>query len=334
MLCVVPLLRALRTAFPSAKIVLMTSLVNHEVMRGNRYLDDVMLYDKRELLSRWGLRISAIRTFVKDLQERRFDMTIVPATVSMSFTSDLLALLSGAPVRIGAASLNGRENPSAYVYTRAVELDWRECEDRHQTLRNFDCARDLGMPAPELFSEMTLSPMEQEEGRRFAEPLRTGKECLVVAIHPGAGKVPNRWPADRFAAVARTLGKRHETALLVTAGPMDDDPLEYLRNCLDVPCYVIQNQPIRRVASILANADLLISNDTGIMHVGAAVGTPVVSLFGPTDPRQWAPVGARHRWLRGDEGDITNISVDAVLNAAEEVLSMVSKNGGRYDEAS
>jgi ADP-heptose:LPS heptosyltransferase len=89
---------------------------------------------------------------------------------------------------------------------------------------------------------------------------------------------------------------------------------------LRVPYKLLRNQYIRSIASIIQNADLLISNDTGIMHVGAAVETPVLSLFGPTDPEQWAPTGVRNRSLRGEGGDISMIPTQAVLDAAREML--------------
>ncbi|RPH35250.1 hypothetical protein EHM92_06495, partial [bacterium] len=85
----------------------MASPVNVDVMRNNRYLDEVILYDKREFLDHGRLRPVSLLRFIRELRARRFTIAIVPATVSMSFTSDLLAYASGAHCRIGAGSLNG-----------------------------------------------------------------------------------------------------------------------------------------------------------------------------------------------------------------------------------
>ena len=69
--------------------------------------------------------------------------------------------------------------------------------------------------------------------------------------------------------------------------------------------------------------DLVVSNDTGIMHVAAAAGAPVLSLFGPTDPKQWAPIGEFHRFIVGEGGRIDRISLESVLEAAREILASV-----------
>jgi ADP-heptose:LPS heptosyltransferase len=85
----------------------------------------------------------------------------------------------------------------------------------------------------------------------------------------------------------------------------------------------VANKSIREVAAILSLARLVISNDTGIMHVAAAVGTPVLSLFGPTDPEQWAPIGTKHRYIVGKGGDIETIPVEEVLTVAREMLGKI-----------
>jgi ADP-heptose:LPS heptosyltransferase len=92
-------------------------------------------------------------------------------------------------------------------------------------------------------------------------------------------------------------------------------------DALGVPHMVLDRRPIRQVAAVLAHADLLLSNDTGIMHVGAAVGVPVLSLFGPTPALQWAPAGPEHRSLQGEGGNIETISVAAVVEAGTAMLS-------------
>jgi ADP-heptose:LPS heptosyltransferase len=101
---------------------------------------------------------------------------------------------------------------------------------------------------------------------------------------------------------------------------MDEGPVNAMRGALKSHCEVIENQPIRRVAALLQHVDLVVSNDTGIMHVAAAVGTPVLSLFGPTDPAQWAPVGPPHRYIRGVNNDIETISCEQVVTAAQDIL--------------
>jgi heptosyltransferase III len=319
MLCVVPLLRALRNTYRSARIVLIASPVNYAVMRHHRLLDDVVNFDKREFLKDGRLHLLRLREFVRSLRRNDFDMTIVPSTVSMSMTSDLLAYLSGAACRVGPGSLNGRKNKGRFFYTERVDLDWGNAPGRHQTLRNLDVVRDLSLETPDLTLELTLLPEERERGAAEYAKVRAGARS-VIAFHPGAGKVPNRWPTESFRRVIEALCESEQAKIVVVRGPMDDEPVEALVRSLHVPYYLIENRSIREVASFLASVDLLVSNDTGVMHVGAAAGTAVLSLFGPTDPLQWAPQGPGNRCLRGASGDIAAIRVESVIALAREML--------------
>ena len=319
MLCVVPLLRSLRSRFPNCQIGLIASPVNVDVMANNAYVDRVINFDKREFLGKHSLKLQRLIAFIRQLRDSGFDLVIVPSTVSTSFTSDLLAFLSGARYRIGAGGIDGLENPSSFFFNIPVHLDWRSTPHRHQTLRNLDIATSLSLEIDVLSSEITLTRQERERAKAVAGRTK-GEKSTIVALHPGAGKTPNRWPAERFAAVANSLHQSVNAAVLITAGPMDGEPVAALKTGINGPCDLIDNKPIREVAAILSHVDLVISNDTGIMHVAGAVGTPVLSLFGPTDPEQWAPKGPRHRFIRGNKGEIDAISVEEVFRNAQEML--------------
>jgi ADP-heptose:LPS heptosyltransferase len=319
MLCVVPLLRALRSHYPGARITLLASPVNVEPMQSNRYVDDVLNFDKRQFMG--GEKGSLLRFpgYVCSLRRRRFDIAVVPSTVSTSFTSDLLAYLCGAPVRIGAGSIQGIPNPSSFFFTIPRDLDWRGLEGYHQVRRNMDIWPVDVSRGTDISIEITLREDEIDRGKSFLRKLSHGAPRVII-YHPGAGKVPNRWPADRFARLADELSGGCPAYSVITSGPMDDEPVLRMTEALHTPYEVLKNQPIREIASALRFADLLVTNDTGIMHIGAGVGTPVLSLFGPTDPGEWAPTGTRHRCIRGEGGVTANIPYEAVLKAAHEML--------------
>jgi heptosyltransferase-2 len=232
----------------------------------------------------------------------------------------MLAYLSGAAIRIGASELDGRANPSAFFFNVPVKLDWRNDPHRAQTLRNLDIAQPLSLDAHNLSSEITLNDSEVRESREFILRLR-GKGKISIGLHPGAGKVPNRWAAESFAELANILATELNASIVLTAGPMDDEPLKTVTKRLIVPYELIQNKPIRYVASIILHLNLFVTNDTGLMHVAGATGAPVLSLFGPTDPMQWAPCGTRNRYIVGREGKISSVSVREVLDTAKAMLS-------------
>jgi len=138
MLCAVPLLRALRLRYPDSRISLLASPVNYAPMLGNRYVDEVINFDKREFVGKEGGSLFHFPGYVRRLRKKKFDIAVVPSTVSTSFTSDLLAFLSGAPIRIGAGSIQGIPNPSGFFFTHPRDLDWRGKKGYHQVRRNMD----------------------------------------------------------------------------------------------------------------------------------------------------------------------------------------------------
>jgi len=297
----------------------MASPVNEEIMLRNRSLDEVLVFKKERYLRRWGLRIGNAVKDLREIRSRKYELAVVPSTVSTSLTSDFLAYLSGARFRIGARSLDGEKNPSGFLFTQPVDLDWRELPERHQTLRNADIMGSYTYLPEDLSHEITLGEEEERWGRNQVAEWKGGMR-KAIAIHPGAGKVCNRWPSERFAEVAEMLSREFEALVVITAGPMDDEEVELVENASSVNIQVVHNKPIRRVASILKYMDLVVSNDTGIMHVAAGVGTPVLSLFGPTDPRQWAPLGEIHRYIKSETSDMGEISVSHVMRIAREML--------------
>jgi ADP-heptose:LPS heptosyltransferase len=220
-------------------------------------------------------------------------------------------------------SLEGRENPAGFLFNMARDLDWSADPRRHQTLRNADIMGGM-IPSPQdLHCELTLTAEELERGRQWVTERSSGT-AKRVAFHPGAGKPPNRWPVEKFAALGNVLRNSRGVDLFVTEGPMDHEVSQALVSTLNDRAELIAGKGIREVASILSTMHLVVSNDTGVMHVAAAVGVPVVSLFGPTDPYQWAPVTPGNRWIKSRGEDISEISVEAVVAACEDLLGGIS----------
>ncbi len=326
MLCAVPLLRALRAAWPTAHIALLARPLNGEILTGATWLDEVIVYDKKAVFR----GILPLLRFRRDLKSRRFDLVLVPSPVAMSVTSDMLAWISGARHRIGPASLQGKKNLTHYLFTIRQPLDWREDETVHQTQRNLDIAASLHVTPPSLELALGLSEQEIVAGREFLE-VRRGSAPFVIGFHPGAAKIPNRWDALRFAEIANRCAEILGAAILITAGPNDEEPLREMT--LNVPndCIILQNEPIRFVASVVRHCDLFVTNDTGIMHVAAAAGAPTLSLFGPTDPLQWAPLGTSHRFILGKGGAMEAISVEKVWSVLNEMLVLLQLSQPEMD---
>jgi heptosyltransferase-2 len=315
MLCAVPLLRALRQKFPSAEITLITSPVNYEVMKDNPYIDEILNFNKVEFLK----SPKKFFDFIKKIKSG-FDIAIVPSTVSISTTSNLIAYISKARIRIGPKSIDDRENPTSFLFNYQVILDWRNEHMKHQTERNLDIVRPFGIETEDLSYVIPSFDEDKEFARKFLKERE--KFNFVIGYHPGAGKPPNRWDALKFAELAIKLAEKFNALTLITAGPMDDEPVKKMIDKIEgkLKYLVLKNEKISRIVAVIESIDLFITNDTGIMHVAGATQTPVISLFGPTNPYQWSPLNKDKFFIWSKTGNINDITVEQVYNLAKEIL--------------
>lgn len=125
-----------------------------------------------------------------------------------------------------------------------------------------------------------------------------------LVLHPGSGGKPKRWPAERFAALARRA-----SSPLIFLGPAEDD-LAHMFDGLPVA----RDLPLARVSAILAKARTFVGNDSGVSHLASWL-CPTLALFGPTDPKVWAPAGPMARVLAAPKGNLAQLSVDEVSGA-------------------
>jgi hypothetical protein len=159
-------------------------------------------------------------------------------------------------------------------------------------------------PPPLVFSE--------DERRRARE--RTG-DLLdgFLALHPGSGSPGKNWPVERFVELARRLSGARPCVLV--QGPAEE------RTAVPPGVIVARDWPLRLLGATLARAGLFVGNDSGVAHLAAASGAPTLTLFGPTDPLLWAPVGPSVAALRAPGGVLSGLTVDAVVAAASSLSS-------------
>jgi len=137
----------------------------------------------------------------------------------------------------------------------------------------------------------------------------------LIAIHPGSGSETKNWPPERFVALMRELLRSDEKRrLLLVGGEADEKQVAQLAAAVpDEKVRVSKNLPLTRLASLLQNCGLFIGHDSGISHLAAAVGTPCLLLFGPTDPAIWAPANPQVRVLRSSSRTMNGIGLSDVI---------------------
>jgi heptosyltransferase-2 len=140
-----------------------------------------------------------------------------------------------------------------------------------------------------------------------------------VIVHPGSGGRRKCWPAERFLGLIQGLSKAGHSVLALH-GPAEQDLVPTLRSELPSRSVLLPSPELPRLAALLSLGRLFVGNDAGPGHIAAAVGTPTLTLFGPTDPRVWAPRSDSAEWLRAPDGRLAELAVDAVLDRALEML--------------
>ena len=161
----------------------------------------------------------------------------------------------------------------------------------------------------------------RDEDRAYADLFwrRSRLQPPVVALHPGSGGRRKCWPLPRFLALADQL-QRRGCRILVLHGEAEADIAAVLQERLPPNCHLLQPPRLLDLAGLMERADLFIGNDAGPGHVAAAVGTPTISIFGPTDPRIWAPRSPSARILQAPGGLLKELSIDAVLEESTRRL--------------
>ncbi len=224
-----------------------------------------------------------------EIRKHSFDCGVL---LTNSFGSALLFALARIPSRWGY-SRNGRR----FLLTRSVPFPPPQPR-RHQLEFYRDFTSALGFPSPSSDLHLTVHPEEKVQARRFLSQRGIDWEKPIVILNPGAYYGPaKRWPPEYYARLSDRLQTK---AQVVVTGSAAEKPLaEEIRDSMSQPPVVITGETdIRSLAGILSLADLCISNDSGPMHLANAVKTPVVALFGPTDPEVTRPFQPPSRFIQ------------------------------------
>lgn len=307
-----PVLRALREHFPAAHIALLVRNYTKAVALHNQYIDELIVF--QEVGHNWTFALAKI--FLKQVFRRR-DLTIVLNTVSHSVTSDLFALFSRAPFILGSSHVTFPGCKRNFLYN--LLAPYRE-EIRNQSQRNMDVVRYLGIDTADAGEHITLLEAERKWAQSTLVDAGINPNDLIIGVHPGAGKLGNRWRLENFALVANELHRNLHAKIVINHGPNETLLADMLIDCLQFQPVTFGKLALRELAAIISKYDIFICNDTGVLHVAAAVKTPLVAIFGPTESREWKPIGDKFLAIQAADGRCDSVSARDVLAAVEMLL--------------
>lgn len=313
LLASVSLFRAIKESFPSSHLTLIASVENHYAVIKNEFIDELVIYDRKKILCLTYL------VQISKILRKDYDLVIVPATVAVSLTSCLFAAFSKAKIKIGPGFLNGCKNDLAYVFHHRINLDWRKCPDAHVSDFILDIVRPFGITTKNFKSSIYFTQSEINSSHEFLATFSNGDHSFLIGFHVGAGKQQNRWSLNKYVELIERIQSKYKIKFYFTGSRADSTEMNFMKAHFDNRCGYFIDRTIPELAALIDMSTFFITNDTGVMHVAGTTETPQLSLFGPTNPFNWAPIGSEKFFIRKSEL-MEDITVDDVYNLFELIF--------------
>jgi ADP-heptose:LPS heptosyltransferase len=341
-----PTVKAIRERFPDARIELITTPRVREVVEGIPFVDEIVYYDVFGKHS----GIGGVWRFARELRARRYDAWI-ELEHYYRFTT-VIGWYTGAKVRVGFA-IPGQVR--RFLFTIGAPYP----TDAHELDSFLSIARTLGavvehpspVPVPTSAEDERVTRAWIEVARAGLPPQQRGQGLVVLHTTTSPVSIGRRWMDERWVELADRIAERYGLTAVWTGAPEDLPGLQRLAALTAQPSLVSAGALTLRQFAVLARlAELVVSVDTGPLHVAAATGTPTVAMFGPSDLRKWRPYGPGNAAmsaglacspctthymgkisLKTCDDCMRAISVDQVLDAIES-LPEGPPHVGRKDE--
>ena len=321
-----PVIKNLRDAYPDSYIAFMVRPYAREIVEGNPYLNDVIIYDKA------GPEKGMIGNlkFISYLRKKKFDLAVIlhPTT-----RTHIITFLAGIRERVGYDKKWGFLLTKRIPHTKQFGL-------KHELDYTLDILRYIGIEPSDRTLYMPVDRVCEQVAAGLLKEGGASDGDFLIAINPAASCASKRWPAERFAETANTLAEKYGAKIIIISGAEDKVYAGHAAAFITAKACVnlAGRTSVGDMASVLRRARLFISNDSGPVHIACAVGTPVIAIFGRSDaglsPARWGPTGPRdialHKYVGCDTCLAHNcrkgfkcleaITVDEVVSAAEKIL--------------
>jgi len=324
----IPVAAALRRAYPAARIDWLVSGKHREI------LDLVPVIDRRLVVDDRGEGGKSLVSMARDLRRERYDVAI---DLQGLLKSAVIARLSGARRVIGFSAQYARESLARFFYTDVHDPGgdgmYADSEKRHVVEINLGLLTPLRLsPRP---PEFPLDTPESTSARAALE--ETGGR--YVLLNPGAAWPNKRWPAARFGQLAAALRERRALKSFVLWGPGERALAEEVVAAASGSALMSRQTSIADIVALARGALVMVSGDTGPTHIAAALGTPLVGIYGPTRPERNGPWRAEDetvsraticqchhlRKCKTSQWCLLDIGVSEVLSAVERRLTAADR---------
>jgi len=295
-----PALNTLRSAYPSAHITWLIEEAAAPLIIGHSALDRIIVSRRKSWIKdirkgQWKSVIRQAAGLVQTLRDTAYDLVF---DFQALLKSGVLVALSRGTRKIGFdRGMEHQEHSYLFLNERVAPVDM----NHHAILRSLMMLDAAGIHSRNITYRLPIHAVERNavirllclEGIKNARPL--------ICINPVAKWTTKLWPNARFAELADRLSSRYRISPVFTGAPEDTETVQNILSRMKSSAVDLTGKTsLKTLAALYETADVLISTDTGPMHLGAAVNTPVVALFGPTAPWRTGPMGEQHQVIRAD----------------------------------
>jgi len=280
-----PVVEAVRRSFPNAYIAMLVSDKCANIVSADPRFNEIITF-RRSAKGKEGL--AEMHRIIYLLRERKFDVSI---DMQRKFRSAYLAYKGKIETRIGY------HQPFGFLCNIKIP----DKVNKHSVDRNLDLIKPLGIDSAERVPKIYLSDEDRDFAKNIFDSYGITSNDKVLGIFPGAGWRPRCWLPERFAKIADLAMNIENAKVIVFCGPDESDIVdEVVKNMDNKPFVMKEKVTQRQLASMIEKVDVMLSNDTGPMHISVGVGTTTVALFGPGNHIKFQPIGEKHAIIRKD----------------------------------
>jgi lipopolysaccharide heptosyltransferase II len=324
-----PVIKAVRDAYPHSFIAMMVRPYAKDIVNENPFLNEVIIYDK---YGRHRSFLSSLK-FAFGLRKKKFDLAII---LHPTNRTHLITWLAGISTRIGF------DKKLPFLLTKTV-AHTKHLGLMHEIDYGFELLKEIGIEAKNRTLFMPIKENDLKWVENLFKERKISENKPIFCLHPGASCISKKWPARNFARLIDELKEQFEAQIIIFVGRQDRQVANNVyRLAKNKPHCMLEGVPLGKIAALLKKSNLLISNDSGPVHISCAVGTPVVAIFGRNQPglspKRWGPIGRKDIVLHKDVGCVVclahncqrdfeclkAIKTEDVLDAVREILQDIS----------
>ncbi len=283
-----PTMRTLRENLVSSTIFVLVHETARGIVENCPWVDGTMSVEKKKR----GLRdtIAYHRSFLTVLRGARFELTV---DLRAGTRGAILSLLSGASIRIGRYSENGklwRNRLFTHLVRPKNELD------QYSSLHSLNILAPLDISIKDTSPALEVPPEKEDRAREVLDKAKVPNDKPIIALHPFSRWGYKEWPIQNYIKLIDYIGSQYPVSFVITGAPEEKHrAAEIMRGSRANVYNLAGRTTISELPGVLKKCSLLIGIDSAAVHIAASVGTPTTTIFGPSSPTNWAPRGTQHQ---------------------------------------